>query len=86
MAPIQLTCTAISPDRYVAFFEEVSAGREVFAYLPHIPGINPFLLQVGDKIQGWVKDRGGKLELYQAQGTPPLPGGPVPSSNAERVL
>ena len=86
MAPIQLTCTAISPDRYVAFFEEVGAGREVFAYLPHIPGINPFLLQVGDQIQGWIQDRKGKLELYQAQGKLPSLSSSTPSSNAERVL
>gem|GEM_PF-2935895 len=87
MAPVSLTCTAISPDRYVAFFQEENADREVFAYLPHIPGINPYLLQVGDKLLGWVKNHKGKWELYQAQ--PPLPNpracsGPGP--NAERVL
>jgi hypothetical protein len=86
MAPVQLTCTAISPDRYVAFFEEKGAGRAVFAYLPHIPGINPFLLQVGDQIKGWIQDRQGKLELLQAQADPPPVGELGPSSNAERVL
>ncbi|HHI80155.1 MAG TPA: hypothetical protein ENK02_09240 [Planctomycetes bacterium] len=86
MAPVQLICTSISPDRYVAFFEEAGEGRAVFAYLPHIPGLNPFLLRVGDRIKGWIKDHQGKWELLQAQAECPASAGEGQGPNAERVL
>ena len=50
-------------------------GSEVFAYLPHVPGINPYLLRVGDEIEGFVADKNGRLELILATGTTGRDGG-----------
>jgi len=63
-----LVCTHIEAERTVALFEIGGQETEVFAYLPHVPGINPWLLQVGDEVQGCVMDKDGRLELTMVQG------------------
>lgn len=54
----------------VALFGIEDEELEVFAYLPHVPGINPYLLRVGDAVQGYVVDKNGRLELVMVQGAP----------------
>lgn len=66
MTLVDLICTSISPDRYVASFEFVDGDDEVFAYLPHVVGLNPFLLKEGDRLGGEVEPRNGRLELVTA--------------------
>lgn len=63
-----LTCSDVSPDRLVAYFCNRHTEVEVFAYLPHVPGLNPYLLRVGDTIEGVVKERHERLELIEASG------------------
>ena len=61
-----LTCSAISPDRLVAHFCSDRTEEEVFAYLPHVPGLNPHLLRVNDEVEGEVAHTGKRLELTAA--------------------
>ncbi len=66
MRELVLVCTSVSQDRLVAYFAEEKTKREVFAYLPHVPGLNPWVLRVGDRIAGHVAKRNSRLELAQA--------------------
>ena len=68
MASVELICTSVSPDRYVASFRVVDGSVEVFAYLPHVAGLNPFLLEEQDCIEGEVETKNGRLELLSASG------------------
>ncbi len=63
MGDANLICTRVSKDRIVAWFVVDGAGEEVFAYLPHVPGLNPYLLRVGDTVAGRLVPRGGRVEL-----------------------
>lgn len=75
---VELLCISVSPEGHVATFEiagelaseicgiSTEAGSEVFAYLPHVPGLNPFLLNEGDSIAGVVVPKNGRLELVAA--------------------
>ena len=63
MRRTRLTCTELSHDRHAAFFCDDETGEAVFGYLPHIPGLNPFLLEEGQEVVGSVDERNGRLEL-----------------------
>lgn len=65
MSSTELLCTSVSPDRYVAWFR-CQGADEVFAYLPHVAGLNPYLLEEGDRIEGEVAQRNGRVELVVA--------------------
>ena len=58
-----LICTRIEAERMVALFTMKGDETEVFAYLPHVPGINPYLLRVGDSVEGFVVEKNGRPEL-----------------------
>ena len=68
MTSATLICLSVSPDRYVASFRILDHEDEVFAYLPHVPGLNPFLLEEGHRIEGQIESRNGRLELTSATG------------------
>lgn len=65
-----LVCTRIEAERMVALFTLEGQESEVFAYLPHVPGINPYLLRVGDAVEGFVVEKHGRLELMLVNQTP----------------
>ena len=56
----------MSPDRLVAYFRSQDTADEIFAYLPHVPGLNPHMLRVGDTIEGVVARQRNRLELIEA--------------------
>lgn len=66
MTSVELVCTSVSPDRHVALFRCQGSSEDVFAYLPHVVGLNPFLLETGDRIEGEIVQRNGRMELIQA--------------------
>lgn len=68
MRQVALTCSDVSHDRLVAYFKVGGEAANVFAYLPHVPGLNPHLLCRGDRIDGTVVERNGRLELVSACG------------------
>ncbi|RMD85716.1 MAG: hypothetical protein D6815_01290 [Candidatus Dadabacteria bacterium] len=75
-----LVCVELSPDRFVARFRLLGTGEPVFGYLPHVPGVNPYLLREGDQLFGAVLKRHGRLEVtcirgqgLSAHGGPPYP-------------
>jgi hypothetical protein len=67
MQRLELTCTSLTPDRIIAHFRADGVEDPVFAYMPHVPGLNPFLLSIGDKVRGMVEVRCGRPELVVAE-------------------
>ncbi len=63
-----LLCTELSADRQIAYFCESGLEEEIFAYLPHVPGLNPWLLRVGDEIEGRLVRRRDRAELVEVRG------------------
>ncbi|MFQ5506018.1 MAG: hypothetical protein ACE5F1_14655 [Planctomycetota bacterium] len=64
-----LTCTYLSSDGRIAYFQHEHCGEDqVFAYLPHVYGLNPCLLKVGDILDGRVERLEGRIELVEAFG------------------
>ena len=68
MQKLDVTCSELSPDRLVAYFCSPVLDADIFAYLPHVPGLNPFLLRVGDTLAATVVERNGRLEVTEAFG------------------
>ncbi len=63
-----LVCIELSPDRYVARFRFRNGEGTAFGYLPHVPGLNPYLLQEGDEVEACVLMYGGRLEVIAVRG------------------
>ena len=82
MPRLELHCTSLTPDRIVAHFRAEGLAAPVFAYLPHVSGLNPFLLRIGDRVAGLVEERGGRPELLAAYEPPrPLPESVISTSS-----